>query len=47
MYFKETEHEIEHSKSKSGLFGVAVSVLLVILFGIIPGSLLDLITAYL
>lgn len=47
MYFKEAQDEIAHSKSKSGLFGVAVSVLLVILFGILPGSLLDLITAFL
>jgi NADH-quinone oxidoreductase subunit N len=47
MYFREAEGEISHSKSMSGLFGVAVSVLLVILFGIMPGSLLDLITAYL
>ena len=47
MYFREAEGEIAHSKSMSGLFGVAVSVLLVILFGIMPGSLLDLITAYL
>jgi NADH-quinone oxidoreductase subunit N len=47
MYFREAEGEITHSKSLSGLFGVAVSVLLVILFGIMPGSLLDLITAYL
>ncbi len=47
MYFKEAEGEITHSKSLSGLFGVAVSVLLVILFGVMPGSLLDLITAYL
>ena len=47
MYFKEPEGELIHSKSYSGLFGVVVSVLLVILLGILPGSLLDLITAYL
>lgn len=47
MYFKEAEGEVIHSKSFSGFFGVAISVLLVILLGIIPGSLLDLITAYL
>jgi len=47
MYFKEPEGEIVHSKSYSGFIGVAVSVILVILLGIIPGSLLDLITAYL
>lgn len=47
MYFKESDGELIHSKSYSGLFGVVVSVLLVILLGIFPGSLLDLITAYL
>jgi NADH-quinone oxidoreductase subunit N len=47
MYFKESEQEVVPVKSFSGIFGVAVSVILVILLGIIPGSLLDLITAYL
>ena len=47
MYFKEAEGEVAYSKSYSGFFGVAISVLLVILLGIIPGSLLDLITSYL
>jgi NADH-quinone oxidoreductase subunit N len=47
MYFKEAEGEVVPSKSFSGFFGVAISVLLVILLGIIPGSLLDLITSYL
>jgi NADH-quinone oxidoreductase subunit N len=47
MYFKESENEVTYEKSFSGLFGVAVSVLLVILLGIVPGSLLDLITSYL
>jgi hypothetical protein len=47
MYFKEAEGELVHSKSFSGFLGVAVSVLLIILFGLMPGSLLDLITSYL
>jgi len=47
MYFKEAEGELVLSKSLSGFFGVAVSVLLVILLGLMPGSLLDLITSYL
>jgi len=47
MYFKEAEQEVVQTKSFSGFFGVAISVLLVILLGIIPGSLLDLITSYL
>jgi NADH-quinone oxidoreductase subunit N len=47
MYFKESEADVVYSKSFSGFFGVVISVLLVILLGIIPGSLLDLITSYL
>jgi NADH-quinone oxidoreductase subunit N len=47
MYFKEAEGEVVPSKSFSGFFGVAIAVFLVILLGIIPGSLLDLITSYL
>ena len=43
MYFKEAEGEFVPSKSFSGFFGVVISVLLVILLGIFPGSLLDLI----
>jgi NADH-quinone oxidoreductase subunit N len=47
MYFKEGELEIETAKSFSGMMAVMISVLLVILFGILPGTLLDLITSYL
>ncbi len=47
MYFKEAEGEVVPSKSFSGFFGVAMAVFLVILLGIIPGSLLDLIISYL
>ena len=47
MYFKEPEGELAHTKSTSGFLGIAISVLLVILLGILPGTLLDLITAYL
>jgi len=47
MYFKDAEAEVVHSKSFSGFLGVAIAVFLVILFGIIPGSLLDLINSYL
>jgi hypothetical protein len=46
MYFKEAEGEVIPSKSYSGFFGVAISVIMVILLGIIPGSLLDLIISY-
>jgi len=47
MYFKEAEGELVHTKSFSGFLGVAISVLLVIMLGLMPGSLLDLITSYL
>ncbi|MCW8805886.1 MAG: NADH-quinone oxidoreductase subunit N [Ignavibacteriaceae bacterium] len=47
MYFKDSEQEVVYSGSFSGFFGVAVSVLLVILLGLMPGSLMDLITSYL
>lgn len=47
MYFKEGELEVSPAKSFTGMLGVMISVLLVILFGILPGSLLDLITSYL
>ena len=47
MYFKEPEAELVRSKSFGGFLGVAVSVLLVILLGLMPGSLLDIITSYL
>jgi NADH-quinone oxidoreductase subunit N len=47
MYFKEAEGEVVPAKSFSGFFGVVISVVLVILLGIFPGSLLDLINSYL
>jgi len=47
MYFKEADGEVVPSKSYSGFLGVAISVIMVILLGIIPGSLLDLITSFL
>lgn len=47
MYFKEAEGEVIPSRSYSGFFGIAISVIMVILLGINPGSLLDLIVSYL
>jgi len=47
MYFREGEEETLPAKSFSGMLGVIISVLLVIILGILPGSLLDLITSYL
>ena len=47
MYFREGEQISLPAKSFSGMLGVIISVLLVIILGILPGSLLDLITSYL
>lgn len=47
MYFNESSEEYEIVGSKSGMFAVLVSALLVILLGILPGSLLDVIISYL
>ncbi len=47
MYFKEAGSEEIPAKSFSGFLGVMISVLLIILLGIFPGSLLDIITSYL
>lgn len=47
MYFREPDQNVETAKSFSGMVAVIISVLLVIILGIIPGSLLDLITPYL
>ena len=47
MYFREGEEKVLPAKSFSGMLGVIISVLLVIILGILPGYLLDLITAYL
>ncbi|GAB4298310.1 MAG: NADH-quinone oxidoreductase subunit N [Ignavibacteriaceae bacterium] len=46
MYFREPQTEITLKKSTSGLFAVIVAVLLVIVLGIIPGSVIDLITSF-
>ena len=47
MYFKESEVDLHLAKNFSGMLGIIISVLLVILLGILPGTLLDLITSYL
>jgi NADH-quinone oxidoreductase subunit N len=46
MYFKSSEDELVFEKSSSGMLGVIISVLLIIIFGIIPGSLIDLISCF-
>jgi len=47
MYFKESETELIIEKGNYGLLSVVISVLLVILVGIMPGSLIDVITSFL
>lgn len=47
MYFYDTSDEFEIAKSNSGLLAVFISAILVVLLGILPGTLLNLITSYL
>lgn len=47
MYFYDTTEQFEIQKSNSSLLAVFISAILVVLLGIIPGSLLDLIISYL
>lgn len=47
MYFKEPESEISLANSNSGLLAVIISVLLVVVLGLAPGSIIDLITSFL
>jgi hypothetical protein len=46
MYFKEPDKELTLFESKTGLLAVIVSSILVILIGIVPGSILQLITSF-
>lgn len=47
MYFNETEIDLTVQKSNYGLLAVVISVILVIIIGIAPGSLIDLISSFL
>lgn len=47
MYFYDTSDEFEIAKSNTGLLAVFISAILVVLLGILPGTLLNLITSYL
>ncbi len=47
MYFKEPESDFSIQISNTGLLAVVLSVLFVIMLGIAPGSLIDLISSYL
>lgn len=47
MYFYDSSNEFEIAKSNTGLLAVFISAILVVLLGILPGTLLNLITSYL
>ncbi len=47
MYFKEAETELSLENSNTGLLAVIISVLLVIVIGIAPGSLINMISSFL
>lgn len=46
MYFKEADNQLAISSSKIGLAAVIISSLLVLLLGIFPGRILELITSF-
>lgn len=46
MYFRETELELTVAESRTGLLAVIISTLLVVLLGLFPGSILELITTF-
>jgi NADH-quinone oxidoreductase subunit N len=47
MYFKDSAAELAVASHNTGLLAVIISVLLVIVLGLAPGSIIDLITSYL
>ncbi len=47
MYFKNTETELSIDKSNTGLAAVIISVVLIIIIGIAPGSIINLISSFL
>jgi NADH-quinone oxidoreductase subunit N len=47
MFFKDSTEEFTINPSNPGVIAVIVSGLLVIFFGVLPGTLLDLITKFL
>jgi NADH-quinone oxidoreductase subunit N len=47
MYFKDPEGELSLQDSNTGLLAVVMSVLLVIILGIAPGTIIDLISSFL
>jgi NADH-quinone oxidoreductase subunit N len=47
MYFKEPEGDLSVTQTNTGLLAVVISVLLVIVLGVAPGSIIGLITGFL
>jgi NADH-quinone oxidoreductase subunit N len=45
MYFKKTDYNLEISKNNSGMLALFISVLLIIILGILPGSFLSIINS--
>lgn len=46
MYFYDSSEAFEIAKSNTGLLAVLISAILVVLLGVLPGTLLNLITSY-
>jgi len=46
MYFKSADQELVFEKSRSGMLGVIISVLMIILLGLVPGYLIDMISSF-
>ncbi len=47
MYFKESEKDFVVAQNSTGLLAVIISVLLVIIFGVAPGTIINLISSFL
>ena len=47
MYFKDPETELSIQRQNTGLLAVVISVLLVIILGLSPGTIINLITSFL
>ncbi len=47
MYFKDAETKLVYSSSNTALLGIFISVILIIILGIVPGSVINLISSFL
>ena len=46
MYFRESESDFQIERNRSGVFSIVVAGIIVILIGLFPGSILDLIVSF-